>query len=118
AAAFRCVWWCAWPRRPNCTRFPYTTLFRSPDGVDPDREREFFELGITGIVPHLCDGDAHAFTDLRRGETRAVVRAHRLDHVLDQVLDRSGRNGRERQFFGALSEGGMTELEQRAHSHG
>ena len=35
------------------------------------------------------DEQAHALVHLRRGQADAVILAHRLDHVVDQLLDRA-----------------------------
>src|SRR5947209_4403990 len=55
-------------------------------GID-DRERLRVVLAVLPVVQR-CDEQAHALVHLRRGETHAAVLAHRVDHVVDQPLDR------------------------------
>src|SRR5438034_11559127 len=87
-------------RPPRSTLFPYTTLFRSlpalvhlvgqrrDDGIDDDGERNLRGFGIARVGLHLDDGDALEDVDLIGGESCAVVLAHRLDHVVDELLCR------------------------------
>src|SRR2546425_9948973 len=81
-------------RPPRSTLFPYTTLFRSDD------------RDLSRGVP------------LIRGEARAVVLAHGLDHVVDEPLDLRRTDLVPRDGFRHLAEDGMAEARDFQDRHG
>ena len=54
-------------------------------GID-DRDRLAGRL-VRIVTIEAGDKQPHAFVHLRRGQTNAVILDHRLDHVVDQLLD-------------------------------
>src|SRR2546430_10445430 len=67
-------------RPPRSTLFPYTTLFRSFRQVEQQ-----------------ADKHPQAFVNLRSGEAHAVILPHRVQHVVDQGLQRSEEHTSELQ---------------------
>ena len=56
------------------------------------------------IVIEQRDEQPHPLVDLRRRQSDAVILMHRLDHVVDQLLDQRAAEGRLVERLRALSE--------------
>src|SRR5262245_18839816 len=90
---------------------------RGDDGIDDDRERNFRSFGIARVGLNLDDRDLPGNVDLVGGESRSVVLAHRLDHVVDELLRRGGPNLFWRERLRLLTQDGMPEPRDLQNRH-
>ena len=59
---------------------------RLEHGVDEHGERNVRLVGVAGVVLDLDRAHPYVAVDLRRGESGAVRRVHRLDEIVDELL--------------------------------
>src|SRR5262249_3406697 len=85
-----------------------------------DGEGHLRRVGIAGIGGNLDDRDLQERVDLIRGQPRAVVLAHGLDHVVDQPLHVRRPDGLDGDRLRSLAQHGMSEarhLQDRHDAH-